>query len=150
MTGLTLKEFPIYYRMLLHLAKHQHLTTDRAVPYALSCDGIADAIGRQRSQVSITAGQLEDQGWAVRESRRVIGEPALRKVVLLTEQGFKEAARAARIVEGYGLKPEDVIRAPPIGTAGDRLNEIARRLTAIECEAKDLRRELDGIRGFTA
>ena len=150
MTGLTLKEFPIYYRMLLHLDQHQRAITDRAVPRAMSYDGIADAIGRQRSQVSITAGQLEGWGWAVRETRRVIGEPATRRVVLLTEQGFKEVERAKRIVEAYGLKPEDDIRAPPIGNMGDRLNEISRRLTIIETEAQDLRRELDGIRGASA
>lgn len=150
MTGLTLKEFPIYYRMLLHLAQHQRFITDRTVPRAMSCDGIADAIGRQRSQVSITAGQLEEWGWAIRETRRVIGEPATRRVVLLTEQGLREVERATRIVEACGLKPEDVIRAPPIGNMGDRLNEISRRLTSIESEARDLRRELDGIKGATA
>lgn len=150
MNELTLKEFPIYYRMLLHLSQHHRFITERAVPRALSCDGIADAIGRARSQVSITAGQMEEWGWITRERRRVEGEPAFRKVVLLTEQGFREAARAANMLNGYGLKPEQVIRAPPIGTIGDRLNEISRRLTSIETEARDLRRELDGIKGATA
>lgn len=147
MPSLTLQQFPLYYRALLHLARHDHERSDVVHPLEITNDGIADAIGRTRPQSSATIAYLVEQGWAVHERHRVVDGRTL-KTLTLTPGGRMEAARATRIANSLGCRPEDVIKAPP-SLFGDT-DKLLTRCLDLENQVKDLRRQIESFIGGTA
>jgi len=144
---ITLKQLPLYYRALLHLARYEHERTDPVHPLEITNDGIADAIGRTRAHISATISYLIEQGWAIHERHRVVDGRSL-LTLTLTPVGHMEAARALRIVTSLGCNVEDVIRAPPV-LNGD-MGRLLHRCLDLQVQVNDLRRQVESFMGGSA
>lgn len=147
MPSLTLQQFPLYYRALLHLARHDRERSDVVHPLEITNDGIADAIGRTRSQSSATIAYLVEQGWAVHERHRVVDGRTL-KTLTLTPGGRMEAARATRIATSLGSSIEEAIRAPP--TLYGDTDRLLTRCNELQNQVNDLRRQVESFIGGVA
>lgn len=147
MPSLTLQQFPLYYRALLHLTRHDHAIEDTVHPLEITNEGMADAIGRTRAQSSATISYLVDQGWALHEKHRITDGRNL-KTLTLTPAGRMEAARATRIAANFGYSVEDAIRAPP-SLFGDA-DRLLQRCLDLQKQVNDLRRQVESFIGGTA
>jgi DNA-binding MarR family transcriptional regulator len=137
---ITLKQVPIYDRALLHLIRHDHERSEAVHPYEITADGLADAIGRRRSDIYGVIIYLVEQGWVEYERHRVANKRRV-KTMTLTPAGRAEAARAARVVSDLDGSIEDVIRAPP--TMYSDANVLLNRCKVLQDQLDELRRQVE-------
>jgi hypothetical protein len=141
------KVFPMYYRVLLHLSMHEGKVKDGRFPFEMTADGVADAVGRERAQSSISIKDLVRHGWATYDIRRLT-DGRTRKVAVLTEQGRNEASRVRRMVDAAGIGVDGAIMAPPKTNA--TVATLSTRCHELQSQLNDLRRQVDSLAGDQA
>ena len=101
-------------RVILHLAEYNHVDLDTRfydVPFEMTQDGVAVALGISRAYASLVLGRLEKTNTVEHRVAQVRGcnKSSLRNVYRLTGQGKLEHGEIMRMLEEEGLTPEDVI-----------------------------------------
>ncbi|MGC8912733.1 MAG: tetratricopeptide repeat protein [Thermoplasmata archaeon] len=97
-------------KVLLHLYEYTKYVDHFEVPYAVTQDGIADAVGILRSHVPRTLKGLIDRGYIEEKLAHVIGSERRRKVYFLTTPGIAYAKKIrddVRAVEWIFGIPEE-------------------------------------------
>ena len=125
-------------RVLLHLSRHPF--TGAAAPYALTQDGIAQAIGRTRAHAAIEVKKLREKGLVEDRPAHVQGAGQKRLVALLTFAGMREAERLKAVAAERGLVWTDVIMAPPNHKTD--LGKLMERCVRIEKELDNVRKSI--------
>jgi hypothetical protein len=129
--------------------RYEHVLDDHSYPNDITADGISDAVGRTRAQMSITIKDAADKGWVTYKLHRLI-DGRTRKVAVITDAGRVEAAEARRLIAAHGLRPEQVIRAPNLKTCSVRTTELSERAAILQQQLNDLRRQIDNFIGGMA
>ncbi len=80
---------PVEKRIILHIMEYSKYETQFEVPFAISQEGIAQAIGIRRDNIPRAMKELKVSGLVNEKVARVAGVYRRRKVYFLTEQGFK-------------------------------------------------------------
>lgn len=80
-------------KVLLHLYEYTKYVDHFEVPFAVTQDGIAEAIGILRSHVPRTIKNLMDKGYVEEKLAHVIGSERRRKVYFLTTPGIAHAKK---------------------------------------------------------
>jgi tetratricopeptide (TPR) repeat protein/DNA-binding MarR family transcriptional regulator len=80
---------PVDKRILLHIMEYSKYENQFEVPFAISQEGIAKAIGIRRDNIPRAMKDLKAAGLVVENVARVEGVYRKRKVYFLTDQGFQ-------------------------------------------------------------
>ncbi len=98
----------VWERIVLHLAQYEEYKEEFMVPYELTQDGIAKAVGIQRSHVPMYIKKLINRGLVFERKAHIINGQRRRKVYFLTEMGLKcaegldaERKETKRISRGF-------------------------------------------------
>ncbi len=86
---LSLQTLPVDKRILLHIMEYSRYENQFEVPFAISQEGIANAIGIRRDNVPRAMKELKTNGLVAEHVARVEGVYRKRKVYFLTPDGFK-------------------------------------------------------------
>jgi len=122
-------------RILLHLSRCKN--NDRVAPFEISSVGIARAIGRTRSHISLEINKLQRAGLLELERAPVKGLSKKVYVARLTPCGVAHAERLKRIASDCGVDWRNIITAPNNErTTVTVLNE---RCTRLQIELDELR-----------
>ena len=80
---------PVDKRILLHIMEYSKFDNEFEVPFAISQEGIARAIGIRRDNIPRAVKDLKNEGLVIERVARVTGVYRKRKVYFLTDQGFE-------------------------------------------------------------
>lgn len=98
-------------RILLHLLSIHKFNQDADAPRAASQEGVAQATGIGRNNVTKLLSEMGQLGEVETYSRHVKGTPSSRKVYFLTQQGFAMALALKRELEGTLVTVTDMVGA---------------------------------------
>jgi len=88
-SGVFPRSIPVDKRILLHIMEYSKFEHQFEVPFAISQEGIANAIGIRRDNIPRAMKELKGAGLVTEKVARVEGVYRKRKVYFLTEKGFK-------------------------------------------------------------
>lgn len=95
-------------KILLHLLEHSKSEDRFEVPYSLTQDGIAEAVGVKRSYVSQANREMIEKGIAAEKLSHVKGEARRRKTYFLTPEGMTQAKKLMDNVNEIKVKLRNV------------------------------------------
>lgn len=142
-----MNEYRLYHydRVLLHLLLNCPKPTSDNPTFAMTQDGIADAVLRTRGHVSSTLREMATRGLVTVECSRIV-DGRNRRVAKLTPLGIDSAKRLVEKLERCGMDPKESIKSPETGKWGGRSGaDITQRIARIECELADLKRLMETI-----
>lgn len=94
-------------KVVLHILAYQKYLQDSDAPAAITQEGIAEAVGAGRNNISKVVNTLAAEGWVEVQTKHVKGFSSVKRVYFLTPQGFQDALALKAEVESVPVTVVD-------------------------------------------
>ena len=114
-------------KILLHMSRFERPIDNYNAPESLTQDGIANAVSKTRSHVSIELSALEMEGLIERQLMHYKGASKKKQVFSLTAKGRTAAAQLTDHLKEKNIEISDVIHMQPLSVSKQSGNSVHTR-----------------------